>query len=109
MPLKQHPIAWQSERPIKQSSCLRDQESFAVRWILDRGDTMTALWGARSARQLDAVSEAFGWKLDSEDYKQVDKILAETIKAPVRREFMAPPARQVRQARPEQALSASKG
>ena len=67
--------------------------AFAVRWILDRGETMTALWGARSASQLDAVSEAFGWKLDSEDYKQVDKILAETIKDPVGPEFMAPPAR----------------
>ena len=69
--------------------------AFAVRWILDRGDTMAALWGARSAGQLDAVSEAFGWKLDSEDYKQVDKILAETIKDPVGPEFMAPPARPV--------------
>ena len=67
--------------------------AFAVRWILDRGDTMTALWGARSANQLDAVSEAFGWKLDSDDYKQVDKILAATIKDPVGPEFMAPPSR----------------
>lgn len=56
---------------------------------------MTALWGARSAGQLDAVSEAFGWKLDSEDYKQVDKILAETIKDPVGPEFMAPTTRPV--------------
>ena len=56
---------------------------------------MTALWGARSANQLDAVSEAFGWKLDSEDYKQVDKILAATIKDPVGPEFMAPPVRPV--------------
>jgi aryl-alcohol dehydrogenase-like predicted oxidoreductase len=54
---------------------------------------MTALWGARSGNHLDAVSEAFGWKLDSEDYKQVDKILAETIKDPVGPEFMAPPSR----------------
>ena len=66
--------------------------AFAVRWIFDRGDTMTALWGARSASQLDAVSEAFGWKLNSEDYKQVDRILEETIKDPVGPEFMAPPA-----------------
>ena len=43
--------------------------------------------------QLDAISEAFGWKLDSEDYKQVDKILAATIKDPVGPEFMAPPSR----------------
>ncbi len=37
--------------------------AFAVRWILDRGETMTALWGkARNAAQLDQVEEAFGWK-----------------------------------------------
>jgi len=67
--------------------------AFAVRWILDRGETMTALWGARSASQLDAVAEAFGWKLEAEDYKEVDKILADTIKDPVGPEFMAPPSR----------------
>ena len=67
--------------------------AFAVRWILDRGETMTALWGARSASQLDAVAEAFGWKLEAEDYKEIDKILADTIKDPVGPEFMAPPSR----------------
>jgi aryl-alcohol dehydrogenase-like predicted oxidoreductase len=67
--------------------------AFAVRWILDRGETTTALWGARSASQLDAVAEAFGWKLEAEDYKEVDKILADTIKDPVGPEFMAPPSR----------------
>src|SRR6202140_3802806 len=41
--------------------------AFAIRWILDRGETMTALWGARNAGQLDAVEEAFGWKLSNDD------------------------------------------
>jgi aryl-alcohol dehydrogenase-like predicted oxidoreductase len=68
--------------------------AFAIRWILDRGETMTALWGARNAGQLDAVGEAFGWKLSSEDYAEVDRILRETIKNPVGPEFMAPPARE---------------
>ena len=68
--------------------------AFAIRWILDRGETMTALWGARNAGQLDAVGEAFGWKLSSDDYAEVDRILAETIKNPVGPEFMAPPARE---------------
>ena len=55
---------------------------------------MTALWGARNVHQLDSVEEAFGWKLSSDDYVEVDKILRETIKNPVGPEFMAPGARQ---------------
>ena len=68
--------------------------AFAIRWILDRGETMTALWGARNASQLDAVEQAFGWKLSSVDYAEVDRILRETIRNPVGPEFMAPPPRQ---------------
>ena len=68
--------------------------AFAIRWILDRGETMTALWGARNASQLDAVEQAFGWKLSSDDYAEVDRILRETIKNPVGPEFMAPPPRE---------------
>jgi aryl-alcohol dehydrogenase-like predicted oxidoreductase len=68
--------------------------AFAVRWILDRGETMTALWGGRNSAQLDKVEEAFGWKLSSADYKAVDEILGETIIDPVGPEFMAPPPRQ---------------
>jgi len=67
--------------------------AFAIRWILDRGETMTALWGARNAGQLEAVEQAFGWKLSSHDYAEVDRILRETIKNPVGPEFMAPPPR----------------
>ena len=68
--------------------------AFAIRWILDRGETMTALWGARNAGQLDAVEQAFGWELSSDDYAEVDRILCETIKDPVGPEFMAPPPRE---------------
>jgi aryl-alcohol dehydrogenase-like predicted oxidoreductase len=68
--------------------------AFAIRWILDRGETMTALWGARNAGQLDAVEQAFGWTLSSSDYAEVDRILRETIKNPVGPEFMAPPPRE---------------
>jgi aryl-alcohol dehydrogenase-like predicted oxidoreductase len=67
--------------------------AFAIRWILDRGGTMTALWGARHASQLEGVEEAFGWKLSSNDYTEVDRILRETIEDPVGPEFMAPPTR----------------
>jgi len=65
--------------------------AFAIRWILDRGETMTALWGARNAAQLDQVKEALGWKLSPEDYTAVDEILRQTIQDPVGPEFMAPP------------------
>ena len=68
--------------------------AFAIRWILDRGETMTALWGARNAGQLDPVEQAFGWKLSSDDYAEVDRILRQTIKNPVGPEFMAPPPRE---------------
>jgi aryl-alcohol dehydrogenase-like predicted oxidoreductase len=69
--------------------------AFAIRWILDQGETMTALWGARNASQLDAVEQAFGWKLSSADYAEVDRILRETIENPVGPEFMAPPLREL--------------
>jgi aryl-alcohol dehydrogenase-like predicted oxidoreductase len=68
---------------------------FAIRWILDRGDRMTALWGARSTSQLVAVEESMGWELTPADYEAVDKILAETIRDPIGPEFMAPPQRDV--------------
>jgi aryl-alcohol dehydrogenase-like predicted oxidoreductase len=67
--------------------------AFAVRWILDRGETMTALWGARNAAQLDQVEEAFGWKISADDYTAVEEILRKTIQDPVGPEFMAPPNR----------------
>src|SRR5262249_37275806 len=69
--------------------------AFAIRWILDRRETMTALWGARRANQLDAAEEAFGWKLSAGDYAEVDKILHETITDSVGPEFMAPPQREL--------------
>jgi aryl-alcohol dehydrogenase-like predicted oxidoreductase len=68
--------------------------AFAIRWILDRGETTMALWGARNAGQLEGVEQAFGWKLSSDDYAEVDRILRETIKDPVGPEFMAPPPRE---------------
>jgi aryl-alcohol dehydrogenase-like predicted oxidoreductase len=67
--------------------------AFAVRWILDRGETVTALWGARNAAQLDQVEEALGWKISTDDYTAVEEILRKTIQDPVGPEFMAPPNR----------------
>lgn len=66
--------------------------ALAIRWVLDRGPTI-ALWGARKPGQIAGVDDAFGWKLDAEDMKAIDAILAKDIKDPVGPEFMAPPLR----------------
>jgi len=62
----------------------------AVRWLLDRG-MIVALWGARRPDQLTPVNEVMGWKLDAEAMREIDEILAETIRDKVGPEFMAPP------------------
>ena len=64
--------------------------ALAVRWILDRGKTI-ALWGARRPEQLSPVGEAMGWKIEAATMREIDTILASTIKDPVGPEFMAPP------------------
>jgi aryl-alcohol dehydrogenase-like predicted oxidoreductase len=66
----------------------------AVRWMLDQGIT-TALWGARHPDQLQPVDEVTGWSLDASAKAEIDRILRETITAPVGPEFMAPPPRSV--------------
>jgi aryl-alcohol dehydrogenase-like predicted oxidoreductase len=65
--------------------------ALAVRWILDRGDKTIALWGARRPDQLTPVDDVLGWKIDEAGMREIDRILAETIKDPVGPEFMAPP------------------
>jgi len=64
--------------------------ALAVRWLLDRG-MIVALWGARCPDQLTPVNEVMGWKLDAEAMREIDEILAETIRDKVGPEFMAPP------------------
>jgi hypothetical protein len=49
---------------------------------------MTALWGARSVKQMEDVQEAYGWKLTADDYAEIDRILEETITDPVGPEFL---------------------
>jgi aryl-alcohol dehydrogenase-like predicted oxidoreductase len=65
----------------------------AMRWVLDREWTTSALWGARRPEQLDAVSEIAGWKLDASAMREIDRIVAACVKQPVGPEFMAPPDR----------------
>jgi hypothetical protein len=44
--------------------------------------------------QLEAAEEAFGWRLSSDDYAEVERILRESIKNQVGPEFMDPPRRE---------------
>jgi aryl-alcohol dehydrogenase-like predicted oxidoreductase len=63
--------------------------ALAVRWLLDRGK-IVALWGARRPDQLAPVKDVMGWTLDGSAMREIDRILAETIKDEVGPEFMAP-------------------
>jgi aryl-alcohol dehydrogenase-like predicted oxidoreductase len=63
--------------------------ALAVRWLLDRGK-IVALWGARRPDQLAPVKDVRGWTLDGSAMREIDRILAETIKDEVGPEFMAP-------------------
>jgi len=65
--------------------------ALAVRWLLDRGDKIVALWGARRPDQLAPAKDVMGWHLDKDAMAEIDRILDETIKQPVGPEFMAPP------------------
>jgi aryl-alcohol dehydrogenase-like predicted oxidoreductase len=63
----------------------------AVRWVLDRGETNVALWGARRPDQLASVGEVTGWRIDAAAMMEIDRVLRDTIADPVGPEFMAPP------------------
>ena len=63
--------------------------ALAVRWLLDRGKII-ALWGARRPDQLAPVKDVMGWTLDRSAMREIDRILAETVRDEVGPEFMAP-------------------
>jgi aryl-alcohol dehydrogenase-like predicted oxidoreductase len=64
--------------------------ALAVRWILDRGNTI-ALWGARRPDQRDPVADISGWSLDDAAQREVEAILRRCVEDPVGPQFMAPP------------------
>jgi aryl-alcohol dehydrogenase-like predicted oxidoreductase len=64
----------------------------AVRWMLDQGISV-ALWGGRHPVQLQAALGVDDWSLDTATKTSIDRILSDTITAPIGPEFMAPPAR----------------
>ena len=63
----------------------------ALRWALDQPGVGAALWGARRPDQLAPVADVMGWRIDADTMREIDAILARTIKDPVGPEFMAPP------------------
>ncbi len=63
----------------------------ALRWVLDRQDSMIALWGARRPDQLAPIAGLAGWHINSSGMAEIDRILSETIVNAVGPEFMAPP------------------
>jgi aryl-alcohol dehydrogenase-like predicted oxidoreductase len=71
--------------------------ALAIRWCLDKG-VSSALWGARKPEQLKDVETVWGWKLSSEDFREIDQILKESIRDPVGPSMEGPPVRKLRKA-----------
>jgi aryl-alcohol dehydrogenase-like predicted oxidoreductase len=65
----------------------------AVRWVLDRPNVGSAIWGARRPHQLDPVPAVLDFRLDHAAFDEVQRILDEEIPDPIGPEFMAPPQR----------------
>jgi aryl-alcohol dehydrogenase-like predicted oxidoreductase len=65
----------------------------ALRWVLDRQESMVALWGARRPDQLMPIAGLSGWHIDASATVEIDRVLSETIVDAVGPEFMAPPDR----------------
>jgi aryl-alcohol dehydrogenase-like predicted oxidoreductase len=66
----------------------------AVRWVLDRPGVSVALWGAKRPAQLDAVSGVLGWKLNAEAMTEIDRIVRESVTAPIGPEYLSPKVRE---------------
>lgn len=67
--------------------------ALAIRWTLDKG-IGTALWGIRSPKQIESLSEVFGWNLTKQDLKEIDQILEEHIPNPITEALKGPPMRE---------------
>jgi aryl-alcohol dehydrogenase-like predicted oxidoreductase len=66
--------------------------ALAVRWVLDRGNTI-ALLGARPPDHLDALNMVEGPVLGDIATRQIEKIIRHTVKDPIGPGFMPPPSR----------------
>lgn len=61
----------------------------AARWILDKGID-SAIWGARKPEQV-TFDQVFGWELNDQQVREIERIVEETVENPVSPAFMAPP------------------
>lgn len=68
----------------------------AVRWLMDQPGMNFALWGAREAAQIKPVTQLLDFEMEMEPdaMEEIEKILKETVPAPISPAFMAPPARE---------------
>jgi aryl-alcohol dehydrogenase-like predicted oxidoreductase len=66
--------------------------ALAVRWVLDHNVNI-ALVGARKPDQLEKMKEVWGWKLDADDFKEIDQIIDESISTSIEEPFQGPPNR----------------
>jgi aryl-alcohol dehydrogenase-like predicted oxidoreductase len=71
----------------------RGVAALAVRWVLEQGDNIIALWGARKPEQLSGIDSAIGWRLDPGSILQMNAIVARHVLDPVGPDFLAPPER----------------
>ena len=63
----------------------------ALRWVLDRAPKTIALWGALHPGQLAPVGDVLGWNIDADAMVEIDRVVAQHVRAPIGPEFMAPP------------------
>lgn len=71
----------------------RSVSAMAVRWVLEQGNSIIALWGARKPEQLAGIDSALGWRLDPASALQINAIVARHVVDPIGAEFLAPPER----------------
>lgn len=75
---------WVADKHQRSLVCL------AIRWSLDMGVNI-ALWGARKPDELDPIADILDWKLNNEDFLEIDQIIRETVTDPIGPQFMSPP------------------
>jgi aryl-alcohol dehydrogenase-like predicted oxidoreductase len=71
----------------------RSITALAVRWVLEQGNNIIALWGARKPEQLVGIDSAIGWRLDPASMLEMNAIVKRRVLDPVGPEFLAPPER----------------
>src|SRR5690242_4481913 len=61
----------------------RNVAALAVRWVLEQGDNMIALWGARKPEHLSGIDSALGWRVDPASMLQMNAIITRHVLDPI--------------------------